>query len=191
MDINNNFKNTVSSKMYKCSMLTKHFYTKILESQKIRRYMYYTTTNPLSQNGKGYDGSRVPQPDVTESQVEGIITDLPFHPEMDLELENNIFINLPLGDYNNKSDISIDVNLIVPIEYYRVSSGYRHYEIGCEIANIIADKYVDGEYVGELGDGMKIKFLKFECTRLSKSNNHMWMKLQFKISNPPFDRVRP
>lgn len=189
--LNDRFLNSVSNKLYKGSFILQYIYNKMLNSQNIRRYLYYNTINPLSSKGRDYAGNVVSQPDVDENQIKDLLTDLPFGKEMSLDLENRIFINLPIGNFDNKNELVVDVNIIVPITYYKVTEGYRNIQIACEVANEIADKYIDGDFMGDLGDGLKIKFVTTHTERLSKTNEYLWTLIRFKVSQPnAFDRVK-
>ena len=190
MSINNKNLNTESNKIRKASMLIMYVHDKIISNQNIRRMMYYNTKNPLSKIGLTYNGKEIAQPDVEEDQVKDIITDLPFSPGIGDSLQNNIYINLPKGVFSDKNELYIDINVLVPIEFTKISNGKREYEISQEIANELDEIYVEGEYQKELGGGLKLKYINSYTERLSKVNSFTWVCNKYKCEQTPLDRIK-
>ena len=189
-DINNKYLNTVSSKLKKVSMLLQYTHEKIIENQEIKRLVYYNTKNPLSKKGLKYDNIKIDQPDLTEEDVEDLITLLPFNPDMDITLSNGIFLNAPKAIFGSSNIMYIDVNIISASEYFEISNGLRLYEIANRISNIFDELYVtDESYIEELGN-LKFILEDIESGRLSKDGNMLYASLRFSIQLMPQVRVR-
>ena len=177
-------------KIKKCSALIQYIYEQLIGSQSIRRYLYYNTYTPLSNRGKGYDGKIIQQPDVEIEDVESLIFDIPFNPEMSIEQKNALFIMLSNGKFNNKQNsIFFEINVIVPEEYSKISNGYRYYELSQEIVDILDKIYVEGEFAEELGN-LQPNLYAMDTYRLSKTTNMLWVNMRFQVDLVPFDRVR-
>ena len=188
-DINNKYLNTVSSKLKKVSMLLEYTHEKIIENQEIKRLVYYNTKNPLSKKGLKYDNTKIDQPDLTEEDVEDLITLLPFNPDMDITLSNGIFLNAPKAIFGSSNIMYIDVNIISASEYFEISNGLRLYEIVHRIANIFDELYItDESYIEELGN-LKFSLEDVESGRLSKDGNMLYASLRFSINLVPLSRV--
>lgn len=188
-DINNKYLNTVSSKLKKVSMLLEYTHEKIIENQEIKRLVYYNTKNPLSKKGLKYDNTKTDQPDLTEEDVEDLITLLPFNPDMDITLSNGIFLNAPKAIFGSSNIMYIDVNIISASEYFEISNGLRLYEIANRIANIFDELYItDESYIEELGN-LKFSLEDVESGRLSKDGNMLYASLRFSINLVPLSRV--
>lgn len=189
-DINNKYLNTVSSKLKKVSMILQYTHEKIIENQEIKRLVYYNTKNPLSKKGLKYDNTKIDQPDLTEEDVEDLITLLPFNPDMDITLSNGIFLNAPKAIFGSSNIMYIDVNIISASEYFEISNGLRLYEIVHRIANIFDELYViDESYIEELGN-LKFILEDIESGRLSKDGNMLYASLRFSIQLMPQTRIR-
>ena len=104
--------------------------------------------------------------------------------------QNNIYINLPKGVFSDKNELYIDINVLVPIEFTRISNGKREYEISQEIANELDEIYVEGEYEKELGGGLKLKYINSYTERLSKINSFTWVCNKYKCEQTPLDRIK-
>lgn len=188
-DINNKYLNTVSSKLKKVSMLLEYTHEKIIENQEIKRLVYYNTKNPLSKKGLKYDNTKIDQPDLTEEDVEDLITLLPFNPDMDITLSNGIFLNAPKAIFGSSNIMYIDVNIISASEYFEISNGLRLYEIANRISNIFDELYItDESYIEELGN-LKFSLEDVESGRLSKDGNMLYASLRFSINLVPLSRV--
>lgn len=188
-DINNKYLNTVSSKLKKVSMLLEYTHEKIIENQEIKRLVYYNTKNPLSKKGLKYDNTKIDQPDLTEEDVEDLITLLPFNPDMDITLSNGIFLNAPKAIFGSSNIMYIDVNIISASEYFEISNGLRLYEIANRISNIFDELYItDESYIEELGN-LKFSLEGVESGRLSKDGNMLYASLRFSINLVPLSRV--
>lgn len=188
-DINNKYLNTVSSKLKKVSMLLQYTHEKIIENQEIKRLVYYNTKNPLSKKGLKYDNIKIDQPDLTEEDVEDLITLLPFNPDMDITLSNGIFLNAPKAIFGSSNIMYIDVNIISASEYFEISNGLRLYEIANRISNIFDELYItDESYIEELGN-LKFSLEDVESGRLSKDGNMLYTSLRFSINLVPLSRV--
>ena len=188
-DINNKYLNTVSSKLKKVSMLLEYTHEKIIENQEIKRLVYYNTKNPLSKKGLKYDNTKIDQPDLTEEDVEDLITLLPFNPDMDITLSNGIFLNAPKAIFGSSNIMYIDVNIISASEYFEISNGLRLYEIANRISNIFDELYItDESYIEELGS-LKFSLEDVESGRLSKDGNMLYTSLRFSINLVPLSRV--
>ena len=188
-DINNKYLNTVSSKLKKVSMLLEYTHEKIIENQEIKRLVYYNTKNPLSKKGLKYDNTKIDQPDLTEEDVEDLITLLPFNPDMDITLSNGIFLNAPKAIFGSSNIMYIDVNIISASEYFEISNGLRLYEIANRISNIFDVLYItDESYIEELGN-LKFSLEDVESGRLSKDGNMLYTSLRFSINLVPLSRV--
>lgn len=188
-DINNKYLNTVSSKLKKVSMLLEYTHEKIIENQEIKRLVYYNTKNPLSKKGLKYDNTKIDQPDLTEEDVEDLITLLPFNPDMDITLSNGIFLNAPKAIFGSSNIMYIDVNIISASEYFEISNGLRLYEIANRISNIFDELYItDESYIEELGN-LKFSLEDVESGRLSKDGNMLYTSLRFSINLVPLSRV--
>ena len=188
-DINNKYLNTVSSKLKKVSMLLEYTHEKIIKNQEIKRLVYYNTKNPLSKKGLKYDNTKIDQPDLTEEDVEDLITLLPFNPDMDITLSNGIFLNAPKAIFGSSNIMYIDVNIISASEYFEISNGLRLYEIANRISNIFDELYItDESYIEELGN-LKFSLEDVESGRLSKDGNMLYTSLRFSINLVPLSRV--
>lgn len=188
-DINNKYLNTVSSKLKKVSMILQYTHEKIIENQEIKRLVYYNTKNPLSKKGLKYDNTKIDQPDLTEEDVEDLITLLPFNPDMDITLSNGIFLNAPKAIFGSSNIMYIDVNIISASEYFEISNGLRLYEIANRISNIFDELYItDESYIEELGN-LKFSLEDVESGRLSKDGNMLYTSLRFSINLVPLSRV--
>lgn len=188
-DINNKYLNTVSSKLKKVSMILQYTHEKIIENQEIKRLVYYNTKNPLSKKGLKYDNTKIDQPDLTEEDVEDLITLLPFNPDMDITLSNGIFLNAPKAIFGSSNIMYIDVNVISASEYFEISNGLRLYEIANRISNIFDELYItDESYIEELGN-LKFSLEDAESGRLSKDGNMLYTSLRFSINLVPLSRV--
>lgn len=188
-DINNKYLNTVSSKLKKVSMLLQYTHKKIIKNQEIKRLVYYNTKNPLSKKGLKYDNTKIDQPDLTEEDVEDLITLLPFNPDMDITLSNGIFLNAPKAIFGSSNIMYIDVNIISASEYFEISNGLRLYEIANRISNIFDELYItDESYIEELGN-LKFSLEDVESGRLSKDGNMLYTSLRFSINLVPLSRV--
>lgn len=187
--------NTTSNKIRKCSVLIKYIYEKLVNDNEIQRMLYYNTINPLSQKGKNYNGEIISQPDLSTKHMKGILFDIPFNPEMDIELSNSLYVNLNNGKFNSRQNsLYFDINIIVPEDFVNISNGYRHFEIAQRVADIFDDIYVDKEkdkdYYDYLG-ALKPILYSMPIYRLSKSNNFIWVNMQFEVElNNNFIRVR-
>lgn len=182
-NINDKNINTTSNKIKRCSRLIQYVYDKLIADNKIKRYLYYNTSNPLGSKGKGYDGSIVPQTDVSDDKMKGLLFDIPFNPEMDIKLTNSLYINIKNGSFtSSKNSIYFDVNILVPDDYCRISDGYRHFEIAQRVADIFDNIYVnEKEYVEDLGNLQPILYA-MPIIRLSKSSNFIWVNMQFEVA---------
>lgn len=186
-DLNNKLKGTTSNKLRRCSLIIDYIYNKIIDNDEIRRLMYYNTKNPLSLKGIGYDGVKITQEDVDKSLCDNI-SKLAFNSGMKIELENYIFINLVSGNFRSNK-IIVDVNVLCPTDYIEIDIGMRDFEIGQRITDILDDLYVTNEFAEDIGN-LKFTLSDFTSSRLSKSNNYMWLSLRFETLLMPIDRVR-
>lgn len=195
MGLNDKNIGTTSNKIRKCSTLIKYIYEKLVNDNKIQRMLYYNTINPLSQKGKNYNGEIISQPDLLAKDMNGILFDIPFNPEMDIKLNSSLYVNLNNGKFNlRQNSLYFDINIIVPEDFVNVSNGYRHFEIAQRVADIFDDIYVDKEkdkdYYDYLG-ALKPILYSMPIYRLSKSNNFIWVNMQFEVElNNNFIRVR-
>ena len=190
-DINNKYLNAVSSKLKKTSMLLRYVHDKIIQNEEIRRLVFYNSQNPLSLKGRLYNGKKVDQPDLTEQQVKDLITLLPFNPDMKIELDNYIFLNTPSATFRNgENTIYLDVNIISPVEYFKITTGLRVYEIAHKISNMFDGLYVDDEnYKEELGN-LKFNLYDTSVNRLSNNSGMVWLSMRFEIQLIPQVRIR-
>lgn len=193
-DLNNKNLNTASIKIRKCSALIKYIYERIINNSDIQRMVYYNTLSPLKNKSKDYNGDVINQPDISVNDVKNLIFDIPFNPEMSMEMSNSIYINLTKGSFSNKTNaLYFDINVLVPNTYLRLNEGYRHTEISQIIADILDEMYVDKENYLEYYDILKdIKFSMYDYNiyRLSKTNDFLWACLSFEVGTVPFSRVR-
>lgn len=186
---------TTSNKIRKCSVLIKYIYEKLVNDNEIQRMLYYNTINPLSQKGKNYNGEIVSQPDLSTKHMDGILFDIPFNPEMDIELSNSLYVNLNNGKFSSRQNsLYFDINIIVPEDFVNISNGYRHFEIAQRVADIFDDIYIDKEkdkdYYDYLGALKPILYM-MPIYRLSKSNNFIWVNMQFEVElTNNFTRMR-
>lgn len=190
-DINNKYLNTVSSKLKKVSMLLQYTHKKIIENQEIKRLVYYNNRNPLSKKGLTYSNQKVDQPDLTEEDVKGLITLLPFNPDMKIDLCSFIFLNTPSATFSNGVNvIYLDINIVSPAEYFEITTGLRLYEISLKIANIFDGLYIDDEdYIEELGN-LKFVLDDIAVNRLSNNSSMLWSSMRFSIQLIPQTRIR-
>lgn len=188
--LNNKYLNTTSNKIRKCSALIQYVYEQLLSDEEIRRYLYYNTYTPLSNRGKGYDGKIVQQPDIGIEGMDTLIFDSPFNPDVDISLQNYLFINLTNGKFNSRQNsIFFEVNILVPDKYSKISNGYRYFEIAQRVATILDKIYIEGEFAEELGN-LQPNLYAMPVYRLSKTNDIVWVSMQFNVDLVPFDRVR-
>lgn len=183
---------TTSNKIRKCSVLIKYIYEKLVNDNEIQRMLYYNTINPLSQKGKNYNGEIISQPDLSTKDMKGIVFDIPFNPDMDIELKSSLYINLNNGKFNSRQNsLYFDINIIVPEDFIDISNGDRHFEIAQRVADILDSMYVtEKDYVEDIGNIQPVLYA-MPVYRLSKSNNFVWINMQFEvelINN--FTRVR-
>lgn len=190
-DINNKYLNTVSSKLKKVSMILQYTHEKIIENQEIKRLVYYNNRNPLSKKGLTYSNQKVDQPDLTEEDVKGLITLLPFNPDMKINLCSFIFLNTPSATFSNGVNvIYLDINIVSPAEYFEITTGLRLYEISLKIANIFDGLYIDDEdYIEELGN-LKFVLDDIAVNRLSNNSSMLWSSMRFSIQLIPQTRIR-
>lgn len=193
-DLNNKNLNTASIKIRKCSALIKYIYERIINNSDIQRMVYYNTLSPLKNKSKDYNGDVINQPDISVNDVKNLIFDIPFNPEMSMEISNSIYINLTKGSFGSKTNsLYFDINVLVPNTYLRLNEGYRHTEISQIIADILDEMYVDKENYPEYYDILKdIQFSMYDYNiyRLSKTNDFLWACLSFEVGTVPFSRVR-
>lgn len=193
-DLNNKNLNTASIKIRKCSALIKYIYERIINNSDIQRMVYYNTLSPLKNKSKDYNGDVINQPDISVNDVKNLIFDIPFNPEMSMEMSNSIYINLTKGSFGSKTNsLYFDINVLVPNTYLRLNEGYRHTEISQIIADILDEMYVDKENYPEYYDILKdIQFSMYDYNiyRLSKTNDFLWACLSFEVGTVPFSRVR-
>lgn len=192
MGLNDKNIGTTSNKIRKCSTLIKYIYEKLVNDNEIQRMLYYNTINPLSQKGKNYNGEIISQPDLSAKDMKGIVFDIPFNPEMDIELSNYLYVNLKNGKFNSRQNsLYFDINILVPEDFISMSNGYRHFEIAQRVADIFDDIYItEKDYVDDIGNVQPV-LCDMPIYRLSKSNNFIWVNMQFEvelINN--FTRVR-
>lgn len=193
-DLNNKNLNTASIKIRKCSALIKYIYERIINNSDIQRMVYYNTLSPLKNKSKDYNGDVINQPDISVNDVKNLIFDIPFNPEMSMEMSNSIYINLTKGSFGSKTNsLYFDINVLVPNTYLRLNEGYRHTEISQIIADILDEMYVDKENYPEYYDILKdIQFSMYDYNiyRLSKTNDFLWACLSFEVGTVPFSRAR-
>ena len=190
VSINNKNLNTTSNKIRKCSALIQYVYEQLVNDDEIRRYLYYNTYTPLSNRGKGYDGKIIQQPDIGVEDMENLIFDSPFNPETNMLLQNYLFINLTNGKFNNRQNsIFFEINILVPEKYSKISNGYRYFEIAQRVADILDKMHIEGEFAEELGN-LQPNLYAMPVYRLSKTNDLIWVSMQFETPLVPFDRVR-
>lgn len=176
--------NSESNKIRKVSYLIKYMHSKISNSQKILRMLCYNTKNPLALQGLGYKGEKVNQPNLDSDRVAGHIHEVGFNPNMTLEAKNQIFINLVNGRFNNESGkFNIDINILTPEPFAKITNGYRQFEIAQEIANLLDETSIEEEDVLNFKD---LGNLKFELTniangRISKTENYSWFNMSFEV----------
>lgn len=147
--------------------------------------LYYNTINPLSQKGKGYNGEIISQPNLSANDMKEIIFDIPFNPDINATLSNSLYINLNNGKFNSRQNaLYFDINIVVPEDFINISNGYRHFEIAQRVADIFDDMYVDKDkekdYYDYLG-ALKPILYAMPIYRLSKSNNFVWVNMQFEV----------
>lgn len=189
-DINNKYLNTCSSKIRYNSMIKKYMLEKMLSNQNILRYIKYCNKSPLLSKSKDYEGNTVTQPDLTRDDVKGLITHLPFSPDMSINLDQYIFENITAGSFRDSNYIEITITVVTEEHFEDISDGLRGACIAQEIANIFDKIYVtEPEWVSELGN-IQFDFIGHSEFRLSKSNNYIANKVVFRIGLTPFDRVR-
>ena len=117
-DLNNKNLNTASIKIRKCSALIKYIYERIINNSDIQRMVYYNTLSPLKNKSKDYNGDVINQPDISVNDVKNLIFDIPFNPEMSMEISNSIYINLTKGSFGSKTNsLYFDINVLVPNTY--------------------------------------------------------------------------
>lgn len=187
-DLNSLKKGTVSNKLRKCSLIIDYIYNKILDNDEIRRLMYYNTKNPLSLKGVGYDNVKTTQLDVDKSLCDNI-NKLAFNSSMEIELHNHIYINLVSGKFGDVNKITVDVNVLCSAKYIEIDLGMRDFEIGQRITDMLDGLYVTNEFVEDIGN-LKFILSNFTSTRLSKSNDFMWLSLRFETLLTPIDRTK-
>lgn len=166
-------------------MLIKYIYEKLVNDNEIQRMLYYNTINPLSQKGKGYNGEIISQPNLSVNDMKEIIFDIPFNPDMNISLSNSLYINLNNGKFNSRQNaLYFDINIVVPEDFINISNGYRHFEIAQRVADIFDDMYIDKDkekdYYDYLG-ALKPVLYMMPIYRLSKSNNFVWVNMQFEV----------
>lgn len=191
MGVNDRHIGTSSGKLKKMSMLLKFVHEKIIDNQEIKRFVFYSTKNPLSLRGITYKNEKVDQPDVVKSQVEKLITILPFNPDMAQTLESFIFLNIPNGRFDKNGNILyLDCYIISPSEYMEIAEGLRIHEISQRVADIFDDMRVnDKAYEDELGN-LKFELASFNNERVSKTNSMLLSVLRFKVELNPLSRVK-
>lgn len=191
MSINNKHIGTNAIKLKKMSMLLRFVHDMIINNQEIKRFIFYPTRNPLSLRGKDYSGATINQPDVTNEQVDRLITILPFNPDMAQTLESYILMNVPNGRFDSNGNVLyLDCYIISPSEYMEIAEGLRGHEIAQRISDIFDDMRInDGRYVEELGN-LKFDLISFANERVSKTNNMLLSVLRFKVELNPLSRVK-
>lgn len=188
-DINNKYLDTVSKKIKNISMLLAYVHEKIIENQNIKRMIYYNNRNPLSKKGLTYAGERVDQPDLTEKDVEDLITMLPFNPKMNIKTVSSIFLNIPMASfYTTENQIYIEVDIVTPIQYFEITNGVRLYEIAHEVVNIFDRLCVEDETY-ELGNA-RFFFEDIVIERLSNNSDMTCASMRFKADILPFNKTR-
>lgn len=188
-DLNDKYIDTESNKLRRCSQIIKYVHEKILNNQNICRLVYYNTQTPLSKVGLGYDGSKIKQPDLSPNDLKNHIYDIPFTLELKTELQNYIFIQMADNNFDNKSVLYLDINVLVSARYYSISGGHRHYEISQEIANMLDCLSVtEDDYVDSIGN-LDFKLINAPEIRVSKTNDMIWISNRYRINLPHFSRV--
>lgn len=181
-----------SEKLKKCSMLIDYVYTKLLESQEIKRLVYYNTQNPLDEKGIDFNNEIIDQPDLTKEDVKDLITMSPFNAEMVEKLTQAIYINIPFGSFYNYGQgnvLKFDIDILSPEEFALTVNGLRYFEIGCYITNMLDGIYItDDRYVEYLGN-LKFDLESLNTFRLSKTNTKIWLHLVFEVKLFPMDRT--
>ena len=188
-DINNKYLNTVSKKIKNISMLLAYVHEKIIENQNIKRMIYYSSQHPLSKKGLKYDNTKIDQPDLTEKDVEDLITMLPFNPKMNIKKVSSIFLNIPMASfYTTENQIYIEVDIVTPIQYFEITNGVRLYEIAHEVVNIFDRLCVEDETY-ELGN-TRFFFEDIVIGRLSNNSDMTYASMRFKADILPFNKTR-
>ena len=183
-DLNNGKQNTKSNKIRKASLLIQYVVKKIYQSEKICRMLYYNTRNPLANIGLSYDGKEIEQTSIDLNSIKPYIYDVGFNPEIIIESTSQLFINIPKGRFRGtQNKLNIEMNIVVPETFSKISNGYRHFEIAQAIADIFDDTYIDYK---DLIDYQNLGALKFELTdfsngRLSKNENYVWLSMLFEV----------
>lgn len=192
-NLNNKNFNSTSIKIKKLSLIVEYMTEKISQCQEIKRMLSYNTQNPLSAKGITYDNEKINQPDIKSSLIGECIRDIGFNPEMAIDLKNELYVSYSNGRFDRGNRIYIDVNILVPEDYLRISNGYRNFEIAQYVAEIFDDVYVDtkngSDYYKELGS-IKFNLTEFNNYRLSKTNSIIWSNLTFEVELSPMGRAK-
>lgn len=122
--------------------------------------------------------------------MENLIFDSPFNPDTNMLLQNYLFINLTNGKFNSRQNsIFFEINILVPEKYSKISNGYRYFEIAQRVADILDGLYITNSFVDDLGN-LQPNLYAMPMYRLSKTNDLIWISMQFETPLVPFDRVR-
>lgn len=178
VDVNDRYKGTKSQFIRKAGILSAYIVTLLDNNQNIKRYLYYDTQNPLGENGLEKDGDIIPQPNIEKSLIDDYIFDSLFNEDMEDTHRSQIYVHTHRGDVDGEfGDVLITVNILVPLTILHLSNfgEKRTFCIGNEVENMFQNKYIGknprlGYLVDELGN-LRWKVIKFENTRLSKTNN--------------------
>lgn len=189
-NINNKNINSVSSKLRKCSMLLRYIHEKLINNQEIARLVKYNNQNPLGKVGLGYDNEKVDQPDLSGDDVKDLIHIYPFNPNIEADLKSSIFLNLPIASFTSANTLYLDVDILVPIDFFEITSGLRLYEIAHRVADVFDGMYItDKDYIEELGN-LKFELNDVEVGRLSSNSKMLLANMRFSISLVPQARIR-
>lgn len=170
-------------------MLLKYVHEKLINNQEIARLVYFNTRNPLSKKGIKYDGTKIDQPDLTDDDVKDLITLLPFNPQMKIELDNGIFLNIPMASFVGSNMLYLEINVVTAVQYFEITTGLRLHEIAHRITDMFDDMYItDESYTEELGN-LRFKLDDIVIERLSSNSNMILGSLRFSIELVPFNRV--
>lgn len=171
-------------------MLLKYVHEKLINNQDVMRLIKYCSKNPLSTRGIKYDGTKIDQPDLTENDVRDLITLLPFNPQMKIELDNGIFLNIPMASFVGGNMLYLEINVVTAVQYFEITTGLRLHEIAHRITDMFDDMYItDESYTEELGN-LRFKLDDIVIERLSSNSNMILGSLRFSISLVPQTRVR-
>ena len=197
MDVNNQYLNTKSQKLYRVSPLKNYIVSKIDNNQNIKRLCRYMTKTPTYNKGLTYDNKLIKQPDLNDSLLESVTTDesatvkeyvlspYAFTEDVLAERRLTIYVHSPRSIFNinaanNRPNYGTDellgkhlflVEIVYPTEYNKIDPHgmERANLIACEILNEIDNLTTEGELAELVGECIFKVEGEITDLRLSKS----------------------